>query len=68
MMKPLPIMTRSLLAWTCAALLAGCATTEMTSQWKNPNVADGLPRAGRVLVVCQARDDTLRRMLPLRRT
>lgn len=45
-----------------AALLAGCATTQMTSQWKSPNFAGGSLKGQRVLVLCQARDDTLRRV------
>ncbi|MBK8891730.1 MAG: hypothetical protein IPN75_15805 [Dechloromonas sp.] len=44
-----------------AAVIAGCATTEMTAQWKDPAFSGALT-GNRVLVVCQARDDTLRRV------
>ncbi len=44
-----------------AAVTAGCATTEMTAQWKDPAFA-GVLAGSRVLIVCQARDDTLRRV------
>ena len=49
-------------ASAAAALLAGCATTQMNSQWKDDRLIEGLAKAGRVLVLCQARDDTLRRV------
>ena len=44
-----------------AAAIAGCATTEMTAQWKDPAYGSALS-GSRVLVLCQARDDTLRRV------
>ena len=44
-----------------AAVIAGCATTEMTAQWKDPAYGSALT-GSRVLVLCQARDDTLRRV------
>ena len=44
-----------------AAALAGCATTEMTAQWKDP-AFNGALTGSRVLLLCQARDDTLRRV------
>ena len=44
-----------------AAAIAGCATTEMTAQWKDPAYGSALT-GSRVLVLCQARDDTLRRV------
>lgn len=44
-----------------AAVIAGCATTEMTAQWKDPAYGGALT-GSRVLVLCQARDDTLRRV------
>jgi hypothetical protein len=44
-----------------AAVIAGCATTEMTAQWKDPAYSSTLT-GSRVLVLCQARDDTLRRV------
>ncbi len=48
--------------WICAGLLAGCATTRIDSQWKDPNFVGGLNKGGHVLVLCLARDDTLRRV------
>ena len=45
-----------------AALFAGCATTGMNAQWTNPEFAGGSLAGQRVLVLCQARDDTLRRV------
>ena len=44
-----------------AGVVAGCATTEMTAQWKDPAYGSTLT-GSRVLVLCQARDDTLRRV------
>ena len=44
-----------------SAVIAGCATTEMTAQWKDPAYGGALT-GSRVLVLCQARDDTLRRV------
>ena len=44
-----------------AAVITGCATTEMTAQWKDPAYGSALT-GSRVLVLCQARDDTLRRV------
>lgn len=49
---------------TCFLLgiLAGCATTQITSQWKNPNFIGQSLMSNRVLVACKARDETLRRL------
>lgn len=55
--KPSQVLPLLLLA----AMTAGCATTEMTAQWKDPAFAGALA-GSRVLIVCQARDDTLRRV------
>jgi hypothetical protein len=44
-----------------ATVIAGCATTEMTAQWKDPAYGGALT-GSRVLVLCQAHDDTLRRV------
>ncbi len=49
-------------ALALAATLAGCATTEMTTQWRDPNFTGGSLKGKRVLVVCQGRDDTMRRV------
>lgn len=45
-----------------AAMLAGCATTRMTSQWRDPGYSASLHQGSRVLVICQARDEALRRL------
>ncbi len=49
---------------TCFLLgvLAGCATTQINSQWKNPNFSGQSLISDRVLVACKARDETLRRL------
>ena len=57
--KNLPSRVLPLLV--AAAAIAGCATTEMTAQWKDPGYRGALT-GSRVLVLCQARDDTLRRV------
>ncbi len=44
-----------------ATAVAGCATTAMTAQWKD-TAYRGTLAGGRILVLCQARDDTLRRV------
>lgn len=45
-----------------AILVAGCATTEMSTQWTNPEFSGSSLKERRVLVICQARDDTLSRV------
>ena len=42
--------------------IAGCATAEMTAQWRDPSHVGASLRGSRVLVLCQARDDTVRRV------
>ena len=42
--------------------LAGCATTEMRSEWRDPNVAGAVLKGQQVLVICQSRDHSLRRI------
>jgi hypothetical protein len=51
-------------ATACAlALLAGCASTQLDAQWADPQLATGAPlRGARVLVVCEAQDEVLRRV------
>lgn len=55
-------------AWNAgaSALLAisvtACATTQMNAEWRDPVVAPGAFKAARVLVVCRANDETLRRV------
>jgi hypothetical protein len=58
----LRIAAARILALAAAATLAGCATTQMTTQWKDPNFTGTSLRGKRVLVVCQGRDDTMRRV------
>lgn len=52
------------LAWlpVLAIVAAGCSTTEMSTQWTNPEFSGSSLKAHRVLVLCQAHDDTLRRV------
>ena len=42
--------------------LVGCATTQMKSEWRDPKVAVALLKGQQVLVVCQSRDQSLRRI------
>lgn len=55
-------MTSALATWTCIGLLAGCSTARMNSQWTDPGFTGRPPDSDRVLVLCLARDDTLRRL------
>ncbi|TLD46611.1 MAG: hypothetical protein FAZ92_01118 [Accumulibacter sp.] len=53
--------------WSFAAslvglALAGCASTKMTSEWRDANVAGAVLKGQQVLVVCQSRDHSLRRI------
>jgi hypothetical protein len=46
-----------------ATLLAGCATPQLDAQWADPQLSAGTPlRGARVLVVCEAQDQVLRRV------
>lgn len=45
-----------------AALLAGCATTQMSSEWRDPALPAGALKGARVLVVCRGPDEVLRRV------
>ena len=59
------ISSRFVLAFStlaCVGLLSGCATTQINSQWKDPKVTDRLAKGSKVLVLCQSRDNTLRRL------
>lgn len=51
-------------ACACAAVLvAGCASTQLDAQWADPQLVAGKPlRGARVLVVCEAQDEALRRV------
>jgi len=50
------------LAIGLAASLAGCATTHMNAQWRDPGFDAGVLRRGPVLVICRVPDETLRRL------
>jgi len=50
------------LALGLAAALAGCATTQMNAQWRDPGFDAGVLRRGPVLVVCRVPDEALRRL------
>lgn len=43
------------------ATLAGCATTQMTAEWRKPGFIAASLKGGRVLVVCRAPDEAVRR-------
>ncbi len=46
-----------------ASLLAGCASTQLDAQWKDPQLTSGNPlRGARVLIVCEAQDLVLRNL------
>jgi hypothetical protein len=45
-----------------ALLLAACATTQMNADWRDPALAPAAFKAARVVVVCRAADETLRRV------
>ena len=51
MMITLRTHSPGLLAIGVAALLAGCATTQMNAEWRDPAFAAGSLKGGRVLVV-----------------
>jgi len=50
-----------LLALGLAAVLAGCATTQMNAQWRDPAFDATALKRGRMLVVCRVPDEALRR-------
>jgi hypothetical protein len=52
---------RPLIAGLLAATLAGCATTRVENEWRDPAASAAL-LGQRVLVVCRAPDDTTRRV------
>jgi len=51
-----------LLVLAIAALVAGCATTQMNAEWRDPALGAGSLKGQRVLVVCRAPDEAVRRM------
>ena len=60
-MTKIHIAPRLLLALGLATALAGCATTQMNTQWRDPAFDVGSLKRGRVLVVCRVPDEALRR-------
>lgn len=47
---------------TCAALAAGCATTRVNNEWRDPALAGPAIKGDRVLVACRGFDETMRRV------
>jgi len=62
MTATLRISLAPLLALGLAATLAGCATTQMNAEWRDPAFAAGSLKGRRLLVVCRAPDETMRRV------
>ncbi|EXI69714.1 MAG: hypothetical protein AW08_00207 [Candidatus Accumulibacter adjunctus] len=52
----------SLAAALATLTLVSCATTQMKSEWRDPKVAGAVLKGQPVLVVCQSRDPSLRRI------
>jgi hypothetical protein len=52
----------SLLATGLAWVLAGCATTQMTAEWRDPAFTAASLKGKRLLVLCRAPDETMRRV------
>ena len=59
---PLRTFFSRLLLPAFVPLLAACATTQMNAEWRDPNVAAASVKGQRLLVVCRAQDDTMRRL------
>jgi hypothetical protein len=62
MRKRLRIVQSHLLAAGLAGLLAGCATTQMNAEWRDPAATAGSLKGARVLVVCRGPDEAVRRV------
>jgi uncharacterized membrane protein YgcG len=62
MMTMVRVSLARLLAGGLAALLAGCATTQMSAEWRDPAFPGGSLAGRRVLVVCRAPDEAMRRL------
>ena len=62
MMTTPRICLARLLAFALAAMLAGCATTRMNAEWRDPAFSAESLKGKRVLVVCRAPDETMRRV------
>ncbi|WP_320367389.1 hypothetical protein [Thauera sp.] len=61
-MKPSWIKSPSLPLLACLAMLGGCSTARMDSQWIDRSFHDGLAAGTRVFVSCETGDDSLRRL------
>lgn len=62
MMTMVRISLARLVAVGLTAVLAGCATTQMNAEWRDPAFAAGSLSGRRVLVVCRAPDEAMRRV------
>jgi hypothetical protein len=49
-------------ATLCTSVLAGCASTRLETQWRDPQYAGPSLAGNKVLVVCRVPDETLRRV------
>ncbi len=54
-------LARLVAALGLAAMAAGCATTQLNAEWRDPTFTAGSLKGGRVLVVCRAPDEAVRR-------
>jgi uncharacterized membrane protein YgcG len=62
MMTTPRITVARLLVLGFVSMLAGCATTQMNAEWRDAAFAATSLKGQRVLVVCRAPDDTMRRV------
>ena len=51
-----------LLALGLTAMLGGCATTQMNAEWRDPTFTANTFKGRRLLIVCRAPDETMRRV------
>ena len=61
-MYPSRIAPLFLPSLACLAMLSGCSTARMDSQWIDRSFHDGLAAGARVFVSCETGDDSLRRL------
>ena len=61
-MYPSRIAPLFLPSLACLAMLSGCSTARMDSQWIDRSFHDGLTAGARVFVSCETGDDSLRRL------
>jgi hypothetical protein len=62
MRASLRLLSRALAPALVAAVLAGCASTRLETQWRDPQYAGPSLAGNKVLVVCRVNDETLRRV------